>query len=132
MRDGIVHMQKVEIVELRNFSHAGRERKVIRRVVEQRVAGDFHLVIVDVRLLASEANGLCIGDEMDFVPALRQLQAKFRGDNSTTAVRRITGDSDLHVRGAAFSWFLSFDGWNGQWLQILHECRGGNPSGGHY
>jgi hypothetical protein len=57
---------------------------------------------------------------MDFVSALRQLQAEFGGDNSATAVRRITGDSNLHVRGAAFS-FLSFDGWNGQWLQILHE-----------
>jgi hypothetical protein len=58
---------------------------------------------------------------MDLVPALRQFQAQFRGNDTATAVRRITGDSDLHVRGAAFSWLLSFDGWNGQWLQILHE-----------
>jgi len=65
---------------------------------------------------------------MDFVSSLGQLQTEFRGHNSTTAVRRITGDSDLHVRGAAFSWFLSFDGWNGQWLQILHEGRGDKES----
>jgi hypothetical protein len=59
---------------------------------------------------------------MDFVSALGQFQAQFRGHNAATAVRRITGDADLHVRGAAFP-FLSFDGWNVQWLQILHEWR---------
>jgi hypothetical protein len=66
---------------------------------------------------------LRVGNEVDLVAPLRQFQTKFGGNNSTTAVCRITGDADLHVRGAAFSMFLSFDGWNVQWLQILHEWR---------
>jgi hypothetical protein len=40
---------------------------------------------------------------MDFVPALSQLQTQFRGDDAAAAVRGITGNSDLHVREAAFS-----------------------------
>src|ERR1700728_76905 len=64
---------------------------------------NFHFVIVDVRFLAPQSNGLRVGDEMNFVSALSQLQAQFRGDDSAAAVRRITGDSDLHVREAAFS-----------------------------
>ncbi len=103
MRDGVVHVQQVEIVELRDLRHAGGQRQVVRRIVEQRIARNFHLVIVDVRFLAPQPDGLRVGNEVDFVSALRQFQAQFRGHDAATAVRRITGDSDLHVRGAAFS-----------------------------
>ena len=121
MRNRVVHVQQVEIVELRDLGHARRQRQIVRRIVEQRIAGNFHFVIVDVRFLAPQPDGLRVGNEMDLVSALRQLQTEFRGDDSAAAVRRITGDSDLHVRGAAFSLLMSFDGWNVQWLQILHE-----------
>jgi hypothetical protein len=60
-------------------------------------------VIVDVGFGAPQADGLRIRDEMNFMAALRQFQAQFGGYDTTAAVRRITGDSDLHVRRAAFS-----------------------------
>jgi hypothetical protein len=61
---------------------------------------------MDVRFLAPQADGLGVGNEVDFVPALRELKAQFGSDNTTSAVRRITRDSDLHLRGAAFCMLL--------------------------
>src|SRR5579862_8685913 len=57
---------------------------------------------MDIRLFSPQANGLGVGDEMDFMSALGQFQPKFGGHNSAAAVSRITGDSNLHLPGAAF------------------------------
>jgi hypothetical protein len=56
----------------------------------------FHLVIVNVRQVRIETNRIGITDEMDFVTAGGQLQAKFGGDNTAAAVSGITRDADLH------------------------------------
>ena len=50
VRYRIVHVQQVEIVELGDFSHARGQRQIVRRIVEQRITGDFYFVIVDVRV----------------------------------------------------------------------------------
>ena len=65
-------------------------------IFEQRIAGNFHLVIVNIGMQFGQADRLGIGDEMDFVSALGQFYAKFGGDHSAATIGRITGDSDLH------------------------------------
>ena len=104
-------------------SRARRQRQVVRRIFEQGIPRDLYFVKTDIGLRGDQADGLRIRDEMDLVSTLGKFEAELSGDNAAAAVGRITGDSDLHVRGAAFSLLLSFDGWNGQWLQILHEWR---------
>src|SRR5450756_1524355 len=44
-----------------------------------------------------QAEGRGIGDEVDLVSALRQLDPQFRGDHSAAAVRWIARDADFHV-----------------------------------
>ncbi len=116
-------MQQIEIVELRHLRHARRQRQIIRRIIEQRIARNFHLVVMDVGFRPSQPDGLRVRNEMDVVTALSQFQSQFRGHHAASAVRRITGDPDLHAREFAFR-FLSFDGRNMRWLQILHEWQG--------
>src|SRR5215468_6042439 len=91
-----MNMQKVEFVKFRNFSHAGSERQIVRRVVEQRIPGDLDLVIVNMRLGLREPDGLSVGNEMDVVSALCQFEAQFRGHHPAASIGGIAGDPDLH------------------------------------
>ena len=50
VRDGVMHVQEVERVELGDFGHAGGEREVIGRVLEERIVEELHLMEVDVGL----------------------------------------------------------------------------------
>ncbi len=95
VRNRVVHVQQIEFVDLRDFGHARRQRQIVGRILEQRIARDFHFVIVDVGLRFGQANGLRVGDEVHLVTALRQFQAEFGGDHAAAAVGGITGDSDL-------------------------------------
>ena len=48
MRNGIVHVQQIEVVKLGHLRHPRRQRQIVRRIFEQRITGDFHFVIVNV------------------------------------------------------------------------------------
>src|SRR5580658_1793661 len=96
VRDGVVHVQQIEFVELRHLRHPRRQRQIVWRILKQRIARDLDLVIVDVRFWSGQTNGLRIGDEMNLVAAARELKAEFGGDNSAAAVSWITGDANLH------------------------------------
>ena len=52
---------------------------------------------MNVGLGTGQANGLRIGDEMNFVTAASEFQAEFSGDHTAAAVSWITGDADLHA-----------------------------------
>ena len=91
-----MHVQQVELVDLGDFRHARGQRQVVWRVLEQRIARDFHLVIVDVLLRLGQTDGLRVRDEVHLVTALGQLETEFGRDHAAAAVRGITGDSDLH------------------------------------
>src|SRR5580698_4873622 len=96
MRNRVVNVEKIKIVKLRDLGHTGGEREIVRRVVEERITSDFDFVIMDVVLRAAQANGLSVGDEVNFVAALRQFQAEFGGDDAAAAVGGISGNSNLH------------------------------------
>ncbi len=56
MRNGVVHVQQIEIVNLRHLGHARRQRQIVGRIFEQRILRHFDLVKVNVglRLRAGE------------------------------------------------------------------------------
>ena len=97
MRNGVVHVQQIERVSIRHVHHARSERQAIRRVLEQRVTGNFHFVIVDAGDAGVQAYGVGVGDEVDFVAARGQLHAELGGDDAAAAIRGIAGDADVHV-----------------------------------
>src|ERR1700704_3123751 len=105
MRNGIVDVEKIQVIELGNFSHARSERKIIRRIVKKRVPGDFYFVVMNIRFGASQADGLSIRNKMNFMSALGEFQTKFGGHDAAATVGGITGDPNLHSPGAAFRWF---------------------------
>src|SRR5579872_2887599 len=96
-------MQQVKGVELRNFRHARRQRQIIRRIVEQGIPRDLDFVVMNVRFLAPESDRLRVRNEMDFMRRVGELQSQLSGYNTATAVRRITGDPNFHVRALAAS-----------------------------
>ena len=91
-----MNVQQVEVVILRHLGHARRQRQIVGRVLEQRIARNFDLMEANVGLRRDQTYGLRIGDEMDLMPALRELQPELGGHYATAAIRRITGDADLH------------------------------------
>ena len=102
MRDGVMYVQQIEIVALRDLGHARRQRQQVGRVLEQRIAGDLDFVIVDARNAGIEADRIRVGDEMHLVAAIGQLESELGGDDPAAAVGRITCDPDPHGT-AAFS-----------------------------
>ena len=69
MWNGIVNVQEIEVVGFGDFSHARGERQAIRRVLKERVRGDFDFVIVNARRAGIETDGVGVADEMDFMAA---------------------------------------------------------------
>jgi hypothetical protein len=64
--------------------------------LKQGVVGDFYFVIMDARRIRIEADGVGVGDEVDFVPARGQFHAELGGHDAAAAVCGIAGDSYVH------------------------------------
>ena len=97
MGNRVVNVQQIERGCFGNFGHFGRQRQRVRRMVEQRIRGDFYLMKRDAVARSAEANGHRVADEMHIVPARGQFDAEFGGHHAGTAVRGIASDSDFHV-----------------------------------
>jgi hypothetical protein len=65
-------------------------------VIEKRVAGDFDLVKMDVRVVGIHADGRGVADEVDVVAARGEFLAEFGGDDAGAAVSGVAGDADFH------------------------------------
>ena len=94
VRDRVVDVEELEAVLARHLGHLHREREVVRRVLEQRVARDVHLVEADVLLEVAEAERQAVGDEVDVVAAARELLAELGRHRARAAHRRIADDPD--------------------------------------
>src|SRR5438067_165178 len=92
-------MQEIETVSFGYLGHARRQRQAVRRVLKQRVIGNFDLMIVNARDARIEADGIGVSDEMDVVTAVGELEAELGGDDPAAAVGGVTGDSDSHGNG---------------------------------
>jgi hypothetical protein len=106
MWNRVVDMQEVELMTHRHFGHTGGEREAVGRVLEQRVAGDLDLMVVNVGSVEAEPDGIRVADKVDFVAAPGELESKFCCDDATAAVCGVTGDSDFHWD----CWFDAVDG----------------------
>jgi hypothetical protein len=53
-------------------------------------------VIANVSLAACEAEGLRVGDEVDFMTACREFNAELGGNDAGAAVGGIAGNANLH------------------------------------
>ena len=96
-----MHVQQVQVVALRHFRHARRQRQAVRRVLKQRIVGDLHFVIVDARRIRIQADRIRIRNEMDLVPARGQFHSQLGGDNPAAAVGWIASDADVHLASVA-------------------------------
>ena len=94
MRNRVVNVQQIEVVAFGDIRHARRERQAIRRVLEQRIVGNFHFVVVDARNAGIEPDRIRVGDEVNLVAARREFEAEFGGDDPAAAVGGIAGDAD--------------------------------------
>ena len=95
--NGVVNVQQVELVGLGDVGHARGEGEAVGRVLEERIVGNFNLVVVDARNGWVEADRVRVGDEVDFVAASGELEAQLGSDDPATAVGGIAGDADSHV-----------------------------------
>ena len=94
--NGVVDVEQIERFGLEDFEHFGGESKRVRRVIEKRIAGDFDLVKMDVRIVGIHADRRGVADEMDVVAASGEFLAEFGGDDAGAAVRGVAGDANLH------------------------------------
>ena len=86
----------VEVVLVGDLRQLRGEREGVGRILEQGIGQHLHFVEHHVFLELLEPEGERVGDEMNLVPPLRELHAQFGRDDARAAMRRITGDSDLH------------------------------------
>src|SRR5215471_12751178 len=79
----------------------GNERVAVGRVLEERVIGDLHLVVMNAGQARIEADGIGVGDEVHVVAAVRQFPPEFGRHDSAAAVGGVTGDADVHLASVA-------------------------------
>ena len=75
MRNRVVAMEQLESVGSDDLVHPHRQSEIVGWKLEQRVAAHVDFVKEDARQKRRKAKRLPIGDEMDFVPAIRQCDA---------------------------------------------------------
>ncbi len=96
VRNRVVHVQQIQARRLGHLRHAGRQRQAIRRIEEQRIGRDLHLVVVNPGVIGIQADGVGVTDEVNFMPPRRQLHAQLGSNNAAAAVGGVTGDADVH------------------------------------
>ena len=82
MRDGIVYVEQIKVLCFGNLHHFYRKRKRVGRVVEQRIAGNFHFVELDSIIGVGQANWRRVADEMDLMTARSQLHSQLGRDDA--------------------------------------------------
>ena len=97
MRDGVVTMQDIELMIAHDLVHAHGECEVIRRILEQRIASDIHLVKPDPRQKTRQAKRLLVRDEVYLVTASGERNTEFSRHGARATVRWVAGDTDLHT-----------------------------------
>ena len=80
----------------RDLVHGDGQREGVRRIHEERVTVDLHLVEEEAFVEVDEPERLGVGDEVDLVTAVRELKPQLGRHGPGAAERRVTGDSDLH------------------------------------
>src|ERR1700722_12466548 len=107
MRDGVVHVQQIQMVTGRYFRHPGSQSQAVGWVLKQRICRNLHLVVVDPRQPVIEPDRVGVTDEMHLMAASGQFQPKFGGNNSTSTISWIASYADLHMGRVPFEYYLA-------------------------
>src|SRR6187551_1470746 len=90
-----MNMKKVELLRTRNLGHLYCQRQSIIRRWKQRVIRDIDSVEMKIVLRQVQPDGLSITEEVNFMPAARQLRPERRREDSASADQRKTGDPNF-------------------------------------
>ena len=91
-----MHVEKIQSIRVGHLRHSRSQSQTVWGVMEERIVGDFHFVIVNARRPGIEADRVGIADEVNLMPAVGQLEAQFRRDDAAAAVGGVTGNPDGH------------------------------------
>ena len=98
MRDRVVGVHEIELLALGDFVLFDRERERIRRrLLEQRVFELRDFVERHALRKAAQPKRTRVRDEVDVVPAPRELEAELRSDGTRPSVRGIARNPDSHL-----------------------------------
>ena len=105
--NGVVHMEKVEVMGFGHFDHLRGQDQFIRLVIEKRIVADTYLVVVEVFFQTPHTSGSAVRNEMELVPLVREGLTQFSGDH--------TGPPERGVLQAMRRFIIQFaleTGWN--------------------
>jgi len=94
VRNGIVDVEKVELLVDADFHHLGSKRQGVMTVIEQRVLEHFDFVQKNVLPEPVKARRELGADEVHSVAPSGERQPDFSGNDSAAAEGRIAGDPD--------------------------------------
>ena len=97
VRKRVVDVDEVEPHVRRDVAHARREREVVGRVLEERVRRDRDLVVRHAVREDVQPRRHRVRDEVDVVPAARELVPELGRDDARAPERRVARDADLHA-----------------------------------
>src|SRR6266511_5518331 len=93
-----MHVHEVQVLAYRHLVLLhGQRQGVRRRLLKQRILDLRDLVKSDALRKAPEPERAGVRDEMDVVPAPRQLQPELGGDGAGAAVGRVAGNANSHA-----------------------------------
>src|ERR1041385_1811995 len=98
MRNGIVHVQQIEIFVFSYCRHLRCQRQRVGLMLEQRIRHHLDFMKSHPLIQFSQARGQRGRDEMNGMAALRKLFPQLRTDDAAAAVSWIDCDSDVHER----------------------------------
>jgi hypothetical protein len=96
VRDRVVDVEQVDVRLLAHLEQPRREGQVVRRVAEQRVGRDLHLVEAQPGDAAPQPARPVVAEQVHLVAAGGQCVRHLGGDDPAAADRRIAHDADAH------------------------------------
>ena len=97
MRNGVMHVQDVEVIDLRHLRHARGQRQIVRRIFEQRILRNRNFMKQDVRMIAIQPDGLLVGNKMHLMSPGSKFNAQLRPDHPAASAGRIISNANFHT-----------------------------------
>ena len=98
MGNRVMDMEQVQRLSFKYFEHLRGKRQCIRRMIEQGIRRDLHLVEEDMWIVQIHADRRGVAYEMNIMATRGKLLAEFRSNDAGTAVSGIAGYADAHGR----------------------------------
>ena len=100
-----MNVEDIEVLPLRDPEHLRGEGDGIGRIFEERILEDRDKVDVDILgVNPLDCDGSLVGDEMDLMAPLSELDAEAGSEDAAAPHGGITGDSDLHSAVLPLLW----------------------------